>query len=112
MARCTIWCGVIILNQSSATRSALQVTSDCDARKLSTASERATAGNSEKRRDRIGITNRRFDSGNAAINLVFDQWQRSMVKSESVIQSVGADRMARIVDALYQIRVGMRHLAN
>ena len=37
------------------------------------------ARNSEKRRDRLSITNCRFDSGDAVINLVLDKWQRPVV---------------------------------
>ena len=70
------------------------------------------ARNSEKRRDRLSITNCRFDSCDAVVNLVLDKWQRPVVEGEWVIQGVRADRMARIVDAPHQRGVGTRHLAN
>src|SRR4029079_17495138 len=54
MARCTICCGVILRNQSSATASALQVTSECVARKLSMASERDRPGILKKARPPSG----------------------------------------------------------
>ena len=112
MARCTICCGVIFLNQSSATTSALQVISDCDARKLSMSVGTRQAGNSEKGRDRLGITDRRLNGGNAAINLVLDQRRRQVLEGKWMIEGVRADRVACIVDASYQIRVDLRHPAN